>query len=277
MGRGRPQPHPGWGGRPPATRGERTPEGRTHVRRLRADSVTFRPHAKAGLVWRGLVVAGSSPTWPCGKSIAARVGARSGRRRSRSCPRSPCTVVAKLVRAWRWQLQFTPSTPPCTAASSALLVGTLLDNVLPRRAPGKLRGSSPCPLPGGRGSSACGRRHPSALRSGRSGRARWPSWSSKPVRPCNPRLGRFDSGAAPFSRFQHGFVPFGTAEFSPFGQPPFVQVRRDRSCRRSLMATTGPQDRVERRAGAQTTLPASSARTGRRPALGLRSQSVSAD
>ena len=28
-------------------------------------------------------------------------------------------------------------------------------------------------------------------------RARWPSWSSKPVRPCSPRLGRFDSGAAP--------------------------------------------------------------------------------
>ena len=29
--------------------------------------------------------------------------------------------------------------------------------------------------------------------------ARWPSWSSKPVRSCNPRLGRFDSGAAPFT------------------------------------------------------------------------------
>src|SRR5262245_38242839 len=27
--------------------------------------------------------------------------------------------------------------------------------------------------------------------------ARWPSWSSKPVRSCSPRLGRFDSGAAP--------------------------------------------------------------------------------
>jgi hypothetical protein len=27
--------------------------------------------------------------------------------------------------------------------------------------------------------------------------ARWPSWSSKLVRSCNPRLGRFDSGAAP--------------------------------------------------------------------------------
>ena len=27
--------------------------------------------------------------------------------------------------------------------------------------------------------------------------ARWPSWSSKPVRSCNPRLGRFDSCAAP--------------------------------------------------------------------------------
>src|SRR6266511_2307217 len=30
--------------------------------------------------------------------------------------------------------------------------------------------------------------------------ARWPSWSSKPVRSCSPRLGRFDSGAAPFPR-----------------------------------------------------------------------------
>src|SRR5262245_51361320 len=27
--------------------------------------------------------------------------------------------------------------------------------------------------------------------------ARWPSGSSKPVRSCSPRLGRFDSGAAP--------------------------------------------------------------------------------
>ena len=30
--------------------------------------------------------------------------------------------------------------------------------------------------------------------------ARWPSRSSKPVRSCNPRLGRFDSGAAPLLR-----------------------------------------------------------------------------
>ena len=37
----------------------------------------------------------------------------------------------------------------------------------------------------------------SSVRSQRSGRARWPSGSSKPVRSCNPRLGRFDSGAAP--------------------------------------------------------------------------------
>ena len=30
--------------------------------------------------------------------------------------------------------------------------------------------------------------------------ARWPSWSSKPVRSCNPRLGRFDSCAAPLHK-----------------------------------------------------------------------------
>ena len=33
--------------------------------------------------------------------------------------------------------------------------------------------------------------------SGGAARARWPSRSSKPVRSCSPRLGRFDSGAAP--------------------------------------------------------------------------------
>ena len=38
------------------------------------------------------------------------------------------------------------------------------------------------------------------LRSVRSGRARWPSRSSKPVRSGNPRLGRFDSCAAPLSQ-----------------------------------------------------------------------------
>ena len=42
-------------------------------------------------------------------------------------------------------------------------------------------------------------------------RARWPSWSSKPVRPCSPRLGRFDSGAAPLSRIPW---PNGIASWS---------------------------------------------------------------
>ena len=37
----------------------------------------------------------------------------------------------------------------------------------------------------------------------RSGGARWPSRSSKPVRSCNPRLARFDSGAAPLSQKPH--------------------------------------------------------------------------
>ena len=44
-------------------------------------------------------------------------------------------------------------------------------------------------------------------------RARWPSWSSKPVRPCNPRLGRFDSGAAPLSR-----IPWREWDRAPFPQ-----------------------------------------------------------
>ena len=39
-----------------------------------------------------------------------------------------------------------------------------------------------------------------ALRSRWSGRAWWPSWSSKPVRRGSPTLGRFDSGAAPLSQ-----------------------------------------------------------------------------
>ena|GEM_PF-1995554 len=40
-----------------------------------------------------------------------------------------------------------------------------------------------------------------AYRVRRSGRARWPSRSSKPVRACSPRVGQFDSGAAPSLRF----------------------------------------------------------------------------
>jgi len=44
-------------------------------------------------------------------------------------------ALANLVRAWRWQLQFTPATRPRYAAAlSALLVGTLFNNVLPARA-----------------------------------------------------------------------------------------------------------------------------------------------
>src|SRR6476661_1438890 len=38
----------------------------------------------------------------------------------------------------------------------------------------------------------------------RSGRARWPSWSSKPVRRRNPSVGQFDSGAAPFQPYPSG-------------------------------------------------------------------------
>ena len=41
--------------------------------------------------------------------------------------------------------------------------------------------------------------------------ARWPSGSSKPVRSCNPRLGRFDSGAAPSSQNRLTAGGFSTA------------------------------------------------------------------
>ena len=47
--------------------------------------------------------------------------------------------------------------------------------------------------------------------------ARWPSWSSKPVRSCNPRLGRFDSGAAPLSRnrVSKGILAVSEARLTP--------------------------------------------------------------
>ena len=43
--------------------------------------------------------------------------------------------------------------------------------------------------------------------------ARWPSRSSKPVRSCSPRLGRFDSGAAPLSQSR---LPDGPRGASPW-------------------------------------------------------------
>ena len=50
--------------------------------------------------------------------------------------------------------------------------------------------------------------------------ARWPSGSSKLVRSCNPRLGRFDSGAAPSdSRYLQSLVPRSSEKGPP---PPTV-------------------------------------------------------
>src|SRR5215210_4182359 len=64
--------------------------------------------------------------------------------------------------------------------------------------------------------------------------ARWPSWSSKPVRSCNPRLGRFDSGAAPLNSFRlESAVPADAAavtevvvavEASFYGQSDFSEA-----------------------------------------------------
>ena len=52
--------------------------------------------------------------------------------------------------------------------------------------------------------------------------ARWPSWSSKPVRSCNPRLGRFDSGAA----------PSGSRRLDACGRSPTRSRRTAGRCRR---------------------------------------------
>ena len=55
-----------------------------------------------------------------------------------------------------------------------------------------------------------------SLRGG-AARARWPNRSSKPVRCGNPTLGRFDSGAAPLSRFWRVHADRGAVELRDGG------------------------------------------------------------
>ena len=70
--------------------------------------------------------------------------------------------------------------------------------------------------------------------------ARWPSWSSKPVRSCNPRLGRFDSGAAP----------------SPLGsRPPLVADPAQVAGLRQLHRQHGPDPRSFPNARAERSRP----------------------
>src|SRR5215207_5051123 len=69
------------------------------------------------------------------------------------------------------------------------------------------------------------------LASPRSGRARWPDRSSKPVRSCSPRLGRFDSCAAPLSRNPLRYAGFGVSE------APLVVLLETAGNRRGLART----------------------------------------
>jgi uncharacterized membrane protein YbhN (UPF0104 family) len=109
---------------------------RTKVKLLRANSVTFRPQARVALVWLGLAIS----------AVFAYLAVRgvdlghvwAALRRCRYWTLAPALVLlalANLLRAWRWQLQFAPATRPHFGlALSALLVGTLFNNVLPARA-----------------------------------------------------------------------------------------------------------------------------------------------
>src|SRR5919197_5774020 len=45
---------------------------------------------------------------------------------------------------------------------------------------------------------------------------RWPNRSSKPVRSCDPRLGRFDSGAAPLTGLRVSRFEIGSATAPDF-------------------------------------------------------------
>ena len=70
----------------------------------------------------------------------------------------------------------------------------------PRRCGGPARSSARPHPPAQRRRRHSHCRNAGSLRAG-AARARWPSRSSKPVRCGSPTLGRFDSGAAPLSRF----------------------------------------------------------------------------
>ena len=109
---------------------------RTGVKRLRADSVTFRPRARTGLVWLGLAVSAVFTYLAVrGVDFGDVWDALGECRWWMLVPAFALLVAANIVRAWRWQLQFAAATRPrFWPALSALLIGTFFNNVLPARA-----------------------------------------------------------------------------------------------------------------------------------------------
>jgi len=109
---------------------------RTGVKRLRADSLTFRPRARTGLVWLGLAVSAVFAYLAVrGVDFGDVWDALGACRWWMLVPAFALLVAANLVRAWRWQLQFAAATRPrFWPALSALLIGTFFNNVLPARA-----------------------------------------------------------------------------------------------------------------------------------------------
>ena len=86
---------------------------RTGVKRLRADSVTFRPRARTGLVWLGLAVSAVFAYLAVrGVDFGDVWDALGECRWWMLVPAFALLVAANLVRAWRWQLQFASATRP---------------------------------------------------------------------------------------------------------------------------------------------------------------------
>jgi len=106
------------------------------VTRIRADSVTFHPHVRRGLLWVGLALSGLFAYLAVrGVDLGQVWTALQKCRWWTLVPALALLVLANLVRAWRWQLQFTAATRPrFWPALSALLIGTFFNNVLPARA-----------------------------------------------------------------------------------------------------------------------------------------------
>src|SRR5689334_5828099 len=70
---------------------------------------------------------------------------------------------------------------------------------------------------------------PATTLAGGAARARWPNRSSKPVRSCNPRLGRFDSGAAPLTNLQLECFVVGGASTDASLKAPHSKQRQCRT------------------------------------------------
>ncbi len=98
--------------------------------------MTFRPQARTGLLWIGLGVSAVFAYLAVRGVDLDQVWSALGECRWWTLVPAFCLLVlANLVRAWRWQLQFTRATRPrFWPALSALLVGTFFNNVLPARA-----------------------------------------------------------------------------------------------------------------------------------------------